>query len=275
MNPPTVRRAAAVLAVVAAVLVLSGCFKARQDIAIKADGTGSIVLHVEVNKKAIEALARSFGDPTGGMGGASMAEPFKPVDTTFPDGTKVRAVNTPELSTVDASFDFSGPDDYARKLEQVGNAVNTDPDTSPPTEGAIVIRRTEDRMDVSLDVGDATQGVEDVDLSVLTGLLDPAAMPSAVVAITMPGSIVSSNGQADGRTVTWDLLSQTAPSTLTVTSEIDDSSLPAWALPAAGGLIVLLLLGILGVLLTQRRRPQPAGPGAYPQGAWPPAPQPA
>src|SRR5687768_7808739 len=104
MRVPGMRRGAVLLVVLAALVALSGCFKAKQDMEIRADGTGSVVFHVEVNKKAVEAIARSLD--LGGLAGPTpVDEPFKAVDRTFPDGTKVRAVNTPDRSTVDASFD--------------------------------------------------------------------------------------------------------------------------------------------------------------------------
>ena len=269
MNPPGLRRAVAVLAAVAAVVGLSGCFKVNHDMEIKADGTGSASLHVEVNKKAVEAMARSFD-----VGGAvpPMEDVFKPVDKTFPDGTRVTAVNNADRSTVDASFDFSGADDYGRRMQQIGDAVATDPDDSMPTDGSIQIRRNGDRMDVSLDVGSATEGSDQFDLASLQGVLDPSALPSVVFTITMPGKVVTTNGQERGRTVTWDLLSKTAPTTLTVTSEVEKDGLPAWAIPAGGGLLFLSLLALLAVLLTQRRRSaRPVGPPPYQPGAWPPA----
>ena len=254
-------------AVVAAVLALSGCFKASQDVAVRADGSGSVTLHVDVDKGAASSLLRSFA----GLGGSSgpipgVLEPFKPVDRTFPDGTKVRSVDTPDRATLDASFDFADPGDYARKLQQVSQAISNNPDASLPDDGSLRIRRVEDRLEVALDVGPSLAGAGDVDFAAVSRVLDPDDLPEFVVTITMPGAILDTNGAANGRTVTWDLLSRSAPSTLTVSSNLSRAGLPRWAVPVGVGLVVVLLLALLGVLVGQRRRPIAAAePEAPPQ----------
>jgi hypothetical protein len=265
-RPSQARRAASLLAVVAALLGLSGCFKANQSVKVKADGSGSVVLHGELNKKAVAAIEKSLGDL--GLGGTTpdLAAPFLPVDKTFPDGTKVRTADNAERSTLDASFDFSGSDEYKRKLRQINEAI--DPGTGggafmSDDEGSILIRRVDDRMEVTLDVGSSTDA-GDIDVSALRGLLDPETLPSVVVTITMPGSILNTNGKANGRTVTWDLLSNDAPPTLTASSKIAKPGLPAWALPAGAGLIVVLLLAMIGVALSKRSRAASAGPPVVP-----------
>ena len=61
-RPSLISRHVAVLtAVVIMVLGLSGCFKASQDLTVRADGTGAVKIHAELNKKALAAIAESFG----------------------------------------------------------------------------------------------------------------------------------------------------------------------------------------------------------------------
>jgi hypothetical protein len=167
----------------------------------------------------------------------------------------VRSVDTPDRATLDASFDFADPDDYARKLQQVSQAISNNPDASLPDDGSLVIRRVGDRLEVALDVGPSLAGAGDVDFAAVSRVLDPDDLPEFVVTITMPGAILATNGVANGRTVTWDLLSRAAPSTLTVSSKLSRAGLPGWAVPVGVGLVVVLLLALLGVLVGQRRRP--------------------
>ena len=266
-RPEPPRRLAAAASVVAALLALSGCFKASHDVAVRADGSGSVTVHVDVDKGAAASLLRSFA----GLGGSSgpvpgVVEPFKPVDRTFPDGTRVRSVDTPDRATLDASFDFADPDDYKRKLQQVSQAISNNPDASLPDDGSLDIRRVGDRLDVALDVGPSLAGAGDVDFAAVSRVLDPDDLPELVVTITMPGAILDTNGVANGRTVTWDLLSRSAPSTLTVSSRVARAGLPGWAVPVGVGLVVVLLLALLGVLVGQRRRPVAAAePEATPR----------
>jgi len=274
-RPGHVRRVVAVLAVVAAVLSLSGCFKASQDVEVRADGSGSLVLHAEVDREVLAAVTARFN--VAGVAGPDAAL-FQPVDKTFPDGAKVRAVDTPDRATLDASFDFSGPDEYRRKLEEVRRAIAVGPEATLP-EGSINIRRVDDRLEVALVVREVT--AETLDPSILRDLLLPGTAPEIVVTLTMPGRILSSNGTASGRTVTWDLLDRGSPATLTASSTLDRPGLPAWAVPAGAGLVlVVLLLMILGTFLRRGHTapapadPVPAGPQPVgPRGSFfPPSP---
>jgi len=278
-RPGHLRRAAAAVGVAAALLGLSGCFRASEDVKVRPDGTGSVVFHIEFNKKALAALTdRLTGG--GGLGGSTptVTDLFRPVDRTLPDGSKVRAVDGVDQATVDASFDFDGSADYKRKLHEINQAVAAEPDTAQSEDGSIQISRAGDRMDVELDTGSSTG---DIDLSMLSGVLNRDSLPRFVVTITMPGSILASNGTARGRTVSWDMLSQGAPPTLQVSSTVNSDGLPSWALPVGAGLIFVLLLAILGVLVGKRRRGagpvSPAGTdptGPHPPGPWSPTGQP-
>lgn len=259
--------AAVVLAVAAAVLCLSGCFKARQDVKIRGDGSGSVVLHAELNKKAMAAVAKSFGGATTSPLG-TMTGSINPVDKTFPDGTRVRAVEDADKATFDASFSFNGPDEYARKMQQVDEALSGNPDASLREAGSIRVSRNGDVIEVALDVG-STAGTGNPDISALFGVLDRDAIPEVIVTLTMPGSIVDSNGTNRGRTVTWDLLRPGAPPLLTASSKVARPALPAWAVPAGVALILVLLLGVVGAVLS-RRRPKGDPAVAYHPGPWSP-----
>lgn len=257
---------AALLAAVVVAVGLSGCFKASQDVGVNADGTGTVVLHAELNKRALAAVARSFGGVTPDL----QSPQFRLVDRTFPDGTKVRTTDDAERSVLDASFAFDGPDDYLKKMEQVNEAITPDSDEPTRPGGSLDVRRVDQRMEVALDLGRVTEDVGEVDLSALSGILSAEARPSATVTITMPGPIVATNGTANGRTATWDLLSRGVPATLTVSSEIARSGLPAWLLPAAAGVLVALLLALVGILLSRRSRPAAEPGGPYQPGPLPP-----
>ncbi len=265
------RRPAAALAVVVAVLGLTGCFKASHDVAVRGDGTGSVTLHVEVDKRALAAVVQTFSSLGAGGPLPEPLDPFRPVDRTFPDGTRVRSVDTASRATLDASFDFEGPEDYRRKMLQVNQAVAANPDASLPDDGTIDIQRAGRRMDVALDLGASVTGFGDLDLSALGGLVAPADLPEIVVTLSMPGKILTTNGSARGSTVTWDLLRRDAPTTLRASSTVARPGLPAWALPAAGALVLALLTAALGVVLAQRRRPVAAAVAGGPS---PPVPAP-
>ncbi len=260
------------------VLGLSGCFKASQDVKVKADGTGTVVLHVELDKRALAAVARSFGGSPPDLGAAQ----FQLVDRTFPDGTRVRTGDDAERSVLDASFDFDGSDDYLRKMEQINEAIAPGSDEPTPS-GSLEVRRVGEQLEVALDLGDGREDLDAFDLGRLIGVLSADTRPSATVTITMPGPILATNGTATGRTATWDLLASGAPSTLTVSSDIARAGLPGWVVPAAAGLMLALILGIVGVLLSRRAQrpgeavvpvqPAPAQPAPLP-GTFFPAPPP-
>ena len=271
-RPSRLRRVPALLALVVALLSLSGCFKVSQDVQVRADGSGSVTLHAEINKKALADLFNNLGADLGVVL-PELVTPFRTITRTFPDGTKVRAVDGPERATLDASFDFTGPDDYRHKLQEVNEAIAANPDASLPDDGSIEIRRVRDTMDVTLDPGSFSSGTGDINLSALSGLLDPGSRPEVIVTITMPGSVLTTNGQAQGRTVTWNLLARGAPATLTASSEVEGAGAPTWALALGIGLILLVLVVTLTFLVSQRRRTAAAGGAGdrEPEGAWGPA----
>jgi len=247
------RRSAALLGLVAALLGLSGCFTVSQDVNVRADGSGSVAIHVDMDKKAFAAAMGSFGG-AGTNGATPVTAPFKVVNRTFPDGAKVRAADSVERSTMDASFDFEGPEDYSRKIREIDEAVATDGNATS-NDGSLRTRRTGNRLEVQLDVGFSMAATSGVDLSALLAEFGGPAVAKVAITITMPGSILASNGQVNGRTVTWDPLRKGSPSIFTVTSSVDDTGLPAWVIPAAAGLGLLLLLVLAGAFLSSRRRP--------------------
>lgn len=261
-RPSRPRRVPAVLALVAALVVLSGCFKVSQDVEVRGDGSGSVTLHAEIDKKALAELFTNLGGVSGVT--PDLITPFRSVNRTFPDGTKVRAVDSSERATLDASFDFSGPDEYRRKMQEVNQAVAANPDASLPDDGSIDIRRVRDRMEVKLDPGSFTAGTADLPIAALSGMLEPDAQPEVLVTITMPGPVLASNGQVRGRTVTWDLLGRGAPATLTASSEVESPGAPTWALALGVGLILLVLAVTIAFLVSQRRHraAMAAGPDA-------------
>ncbi|MEO5679817.1 MAG: DUF2510 domain-containing protein [Acidimicrobiales bacterium] len=279
---PSARRVATLVVAVVAALGLSGCFKASQTVNVRADGTGTVALHAEINKKALAALVNGLGGAAAG-GAPAQTLPFRLVDRTFPDGTRVHTTDAADRSVFDASFAFNGPDDYVHKMGEIDEAASTDPGTGSEG-GSLLVRRAGDQVELVLDLG-TTSGVGDVELSTMRDVLASDAQPSATVTVTMPGSIVASNGNARGRTVSWDLLTERAPSRLLVTSRIAAAGLPSWAVPVGIGVAValVLVLALVGLLLSRRRRhageahpvapPQP-GPaaGAGPAGTFFPAP---
>jgi hypothetical protein len=278
-RPSGLRRVPALLALLVALLGLSGCFKVSQDVKVRADGSGSVTLHAEINKKALAELFDNLG---GGIGSVTpdLVTPFRTINRTFPGGTKVRAVDSSERATLDASFDFSDADDYQRKLQEVNEAIAANPDASLPDDGSIDIRRVGDQMDVTLDPGSFASGTGDIDMTALSRLLEPDARPEVLVTITMPGSVLTSNGRAQGRTVTWDLLEPGAPATLIASSEVETAGAPTWALALGIGLIVLVLVVTLTFLVSQRRHGAAGAAGGDPEpsepsGPWGPLGQPA
>lgn len=238
------------LALVVMILGLSGCFESRQEVTVKADGTGRVIMHAELDKRALATVARTFG-----RGAVDLqALRFRVVDQTFPDGTKVRTTDDAERSVLDASFDFDGSDDYRRKMAQINEAVTEDAVGSGPSGGSLEVRRVGDRMEVAIDLGGLPQDLESIDVSAMREVLAPDVQPKVTIAVTMPGSILSSNGTVNGRTVAWDLLTTGLPGTLQASSDIARPGLPAWALPAAAGIMLALALAAVGIILSRRAR---------------------
>ena len=246
------------MAVLLSALGLSGCFRAAQDVKIRADGGGAVELHVEIDKKAM-AYVVSRG-PRGTIPPMVQRPQLKLVDVTFPDGTTVRTTDDPERSVLDASFEFSGPEDYARRMEQIDDAVSLDDQPPQQTYGSLQVRRVGDRIDVAFSVAGMTEGLGRLDFLNTTAVFPPDLRPRATLTLTMPGPVIETNGNRDGRKVTWDP-TETGAGELTASSKIpggileDSGKLVSWAIPA-GAAALLLVLAVLG---TRRRRRRPDG----------------
>lgn len=269
------RRLGALMAVVVAALALTGCFKATQQVKIRPDGTGQVVLHVEIDKQALTGVAARL-DLSGGVGVPLLGPdepPFKLVDRTFPDGTKVRTTDGPKQAVLDASFAFERPEQYRQRRDEIDQAVTLDSVGGLPDDGSLQVRRVDDRVEVVLDLGASAQGVGGLDFAALTGILPPDAQPSAVLTMTLPGPVVGANGRVAGRTVTWDLLATGAPTSLTATSTVAAAGLPSWIVPAVVlAILAVVLLVALLVLRRRRRSTEPATPPVTPPTVPPGAP---
>jgi hypothetical protein len=240
----TVRWVGRIAAFGALALLLSACLKLDMDLEVSADDTVSGTVIFGVQKELLELTGGSIEDVIG-------------TDSPLPEdveGVTVEDYEDDEFAGQQFTFD-------AVPLEQFNTG---------DSEEELRIVREGDTFVVS--------GVLDLSTGVTgTTGLDPEQFLQGAelrVRITFPGEVISSNGQIDGNTVTWEPevgerleLQATASA---VGGGDGDSNLTMWLI--IGGAVVLVAI-VIGVILAQRRKGSAsATAGAPPEATMAPPP---
>ncbi len=227
MSPPDVVRRLGTLGALALVtLLLSGCFTLKMDLAIQADDTvdGSIVLAVD---KSLAALAG---------GEDALLEGLTSEGPLFEEGPSSGDVQQREYR----EGDLIG-------VEYVLSGIPVE-EFSSQQSGDLSISRDGDRFVVTgnLDMTDGEAAGGEPDAGQLLGTANVS------VSIAFPGEVVETNGQVDGRTVTWEPQVGQANPITAVGMATGGVNLGLWL---GVGLVALLVVVAAVSAVALRRRP--------------------
>jgi hypothetical protein len=238
--------AAKVVAVVAMVLLLSGCMKLNMDLNVSSDNTVSGTMIFAVDKQILEAYGQSFDDLMG--------------ETPIP---------TPSAGNVTTS-PYEDDEFVGQEIKYEGVQLSEFSDTQDAESLQIV--RDGDQFKVSgvLDLSSATANTGD---DALDEMLQQA-LESADISIkmTFPGDVVSSNGEIDGNVVTWAPKIGERTEISAVASAIPKKSSTPWLWIAIGGVVALAAISA-GIMMAGRGKK--GGEAAAPVEAVPPSEPPA
>lgn len=204
-----------VLGVLAAMLLLSGCFTVEMSLSVDSDDTVSGTMTIAIDEEMASAIGEL--DPEG------MDDPIDIGD--IPEGATVEPFNA--NGQIGQTVTFADV-----PLEEFSTMMSEDED------GSFTLTRDGDEyvftgtfeMWSSGDLegegpgGMDTEGME----AAMKELLETA---SFTVSVSFPGEIVDTNGTVDGTTVTWDLAA-TGTSEIYARALADGSSAPSSSTPA-------------------------------------------
>ncbi len=216
MNHPWAVRVARLGAAVAAVFFLSGCYAADLDAEVSEEGTISGTLFVGVATTSPEGNGETNGVPI-----------FDENETKvmFPGSTVESVVTDTGFLGQKVTF-RDAPLNYFDTL---------------PIQNALGTRLTITREGTEF-VVDGTQNISFITPSIGDGIPEPRVEMS----LTFPGEVSATNGEADGRTVTW-----VNPSTMTARAGAS-KVFPFQLVGAAVGVTVVLIGGV--AYLVRRRK---------------------
>lgn len=261
-----------IVALTAALFLLSGCIASQTETKINADGSGTNTLKVGIESSAMGFLKSA--------GGSESEDPFQSAkDSTSALPAEWEATTTDWKETLNGQ-DFEGVQitmkfkDIAMLNEQLAQMTEQNSsDDSNPAGGTLQGLKVEETADGFVATGTATTS----DLaagSESSGLGDSAdALKNAVItwSVTMPGAIKEYEPQdiakVDGNTVTWTFPADKAE-TYNLRVVGSKSGGAGGSLPLILGVVGgLLLLGGLAFFVMNRRKAAPAPaysqPGSY------------
>lgn len=204
---------------VIAMLSLTGCMKMTMDLTVNPNDT--------VDGKVVFAISKQLADLGGGADEIQTDNLF---DTEVPGVTKKKL---DDGSWVGTEYTLS-----AVPLSQF-----------KPGEDAseLAIVRNGDQLIVS---GLLDAGSEEMDAETLAMIESMSGSMVLRISITLPGEIVSTDGEVNGNTITWKLnLSGTTPINAVAKSQLQTGA-PAGLI--AGVVAALVLIALLVVLLSRR-----------------------
>lgn len=238
---PDLKRLLRLLAVALAVLVLSGC-RVAVDVAVDVAPDGSGVLAVTATADAAARADVGLADPLDGVaaaGQALVAEGWRSMDTTSPDGARAVALEV----------DFADPAGLERLTTQLADALAAT--EARPLE-PLQLTVTDDRLRLEGSAAiEPTAAVADAGYSPeqVVGLLEERDALGYTVRATFPGEVVSADGaRVEERTVVWEV----APGERVdlVAEAVRPQPVWPWVVGAVAGGLVLWLL----VLVVRRRQ---------------------
>lgn len=198
---PARRRTASLAALVAATLVLTGCFRAEFEFNIDDDGTADVVVLTAIDTEQFEELGRLLGEDTAGLGDLSGEDLFAELtqgDDPCGDLTGELAEYETEVEQINEGSEvgvrctvFDVP---IEELTELGDA------------SSLRIEQDDDgtRFEATLEgVDELTGGTEGLDLGAIPGF-DLDDIFSIRFTVSAPGSIGDNNATStSGSTATW------------------------------------------------------------------------
>lgn len=261
---------------------LSGCFKAEQDITISSDEKVSGTMVLAMKKEAIETMA-SFGEEMGDADFDSRAA----WDQLQEEDAESEVLPPGGVKEPYAEGDFIG-DKYTFSDVPLADFVTFMNDDSEDPEGSadeFNLKHVDDTyvFDSSVDMTDFTGGDEEGSDELLGDaemeqFLELYGVPTYRISLTFPGEVTKHNGKLDGTTVTWDL-DMTSKDVTSLNAVAKDSgkssgakkgssdskgsasdndedgdSFPVVPVAIAGGVVLLILIGLIALLMVRRKR---------------------
>jgi hypothetical protein len=226
---PRVRRPASLAALaVVGVLTLSGCFKLDMELELASDDTvdGSIIIAVDRDQAELFGGEDALREAIQGQEGALLEDQPETGTVETRDYEDEDWIGTETVFTDVALDEFSGAETGELSITREGDEF--------------VVAGT---LDLSGEVGaDPTSG------AAFEGA-------EAEISITFPGEVISSNGEEDGNTVTWEpVMGESLELQARGSAE---AGLPWTLIAAIAALVALVGVGIV-LLVVVRGRQQPA-----------------
>jgi hypothetical protein len=237
------RQLGRLLGVAALALLLAGCFRVDMDVEVSADNTVSGTAVIAIDESLVE------------LSGQSVDQIFSDVDTSdMPEGASVEEYSEDGFVGQQIRFEDVPLAEFTSSETFSGSGLGDE----------LTIAREGDEFVVTgaLDMS----GEQFTDAEIPQQFLDNFEF---TISITFPGEVISSTGEVDGNTVTWE--PRVGENT---TIEARASAIPSATFPWLIILLVALgafLLGAVAFLLMRRREPVPAE-GPIDAGAIPPPP---
>jgi hypothetical protein len=224
--------------VVVGALTLSGCFKLDMDLELESDDTvdGSIVLAVDRDQAELFGGEDALREAIQGQENSLLSEQPETGSIETRDYEDDDWIGTETIFTDVALDEFNGAETGELSITREGDEF--------------VVAGT---LDLSGELGtDPTSG------AALSGA-------EAEISVTFPGEVISSNGEEDGNTVTWEpVLGESLELQARGSAE---AGLPWSLIVAVVALIGLVVIGIV-LLVVVRGRQQPAtASGPAPEGS--------
>ncbi|MHC5010100.1 MAG: LppM family (lipo)protein [Planctomycetota bacterium] len=196
MTSLVLRRFSTAIALVLALAVLSGCVQSDEKTTLRSDGSGTVSLKVTID----ESLAEQLKEAMGGMGGEGSGGPAEDLD---PDKLKEKVAKVEGLELVRADVEVD-EENHTRtffveiKFDSMEAFFRAD--VMPQTRGRL--EQTEEGLWVlTRESGDPNMNTPEAQemmagfLMMLQPYLENLKME---MSITVPGTIVETNGKKDG-----------------------------------------------------------------------------
>ena len=237
------RQLGRLVGVAALVLLLAGCFRVDMDVEVSPENTVSGTAVIAIDESLVE------------LSGQSADQIFSEVDRSeLPEGASVEAYSEDGFVGQQISFEDVPLEEFTSSDTFSGSGLGD--------ELRIVRQGDEFVVTGALDMS----GEQFTDTEIPQQFLDNFEF---TISITFPGEVISSTGEVDGNTVTWE--PRVGENT---TIEARASAIPSSSFPWLIILLIALgafLLGAVAFLLMRRREPTPAE-GPIDEGAIPPPP---
>ena len=261
---PVARRRAAIAGLVAATLLLTGCFRVELSYEINDDGTADVAILTVVDTAQLEELGGLLGEDTSGLadlGGDELIEELTQGEDPCGDISSDLAEYEVEIEEISDGSEVG--------VKCTVRSVPLDELTDVGEDSSISVEQTDGttRFEATLGGVDELTGGEDADLGALLDI-DLDELFSIVFSVSAPGSLGDNNASStSGSTATWNITADAG-----FVTDGDAVMSAVWT-PGGGsdsntGIIVALIAGlvVLAAVLffVLRRRSGPAAADTAP-----------